>query len=75
MQTRIISRLVRLGYKRPLTEEDLFDLDESEKCKTVAPIFERCWTEELNAKRTHHDVKYKYDHSKLKIICSFVSHS
>ena len=50
---------MRLGYKRPLTEEDLFELDESEQCKNVTPIFEQCWKEELKAKRMLNDVKYK----------------
>uniref|UniRef100_A0A0D9R8Q9 Multidrug resistance-associated protein 1-like n=1 Tax=Chlorocebus sabaeus TaxID=60711 RepID=A0A0D9R8Q9_CHLSB len=37
------SRVITLGYKRPLEREDLFELNESDSSYTVCPIFEKQW--------------------------------
>ena len=39
-----LCRLMRKGYKRSLTSEDLFDLPSRDKTSKIYPIFEREWT-------------------------------
>ncbi|XP_062036339.1 multidrug resistance-associated protein 1-like [Lepus europaeus] len=41
------SRIIILGYKKPLEREDLFELNESDSSYTVCPIFEKQWRKEV----------------------------
>ncbi|KAJ4703008.1 ABC transporter C family member 2-like [Melia azedarach] len=41
-----ITPLMQLGYKRPITEEDVWKLDTWDKTETVVEKFQRCWIEE-----------------------------
>ena len=41
-----IYRLMKLGYSRPLTEDDLFILGTSEQTKNIVPAFEAHWDSE-----------------------------
>uniref|UniRef100_A0A2K6RZG7 Multidrug resistance-associated protein 1-like n=1 Tax=Saimiri boliviensis boliviensis TaxID=39432 RepID=A0A2K6RZG7_SAIBB len=41
------SRVITLGYKRPLEREDLFELNETDSSYTVCPIFEKQWRKEV----------------------------
>ncbi|XP_053903187.1 multidrug resistance-associated protein 1-like [Malaclemys terrapin pileata] len=41
------SRIITLGYKKPLEREDLFELNESDSPYTVCPNFEKHWRKEL----------------------------
>ncbi|KAM7505799.1 hypothetical protein LguiB_004703 [Lonicera macranthoides] len=41
-----INPLMRLGYKRPLTEKDVWKLDTWERTDTLNNKFQRCWAEE-----------------------------
>lgn len=38
--------LMELGYKRPITEKDVWKLDTWDRTKTLHSKFQRCWTEE-----------------------------
>ena len=38
--------LIKLGYRRPLTDDDVFMLNSSEQSKTVVPVFEAVWEDE-----------------------------
>ncbi|XP_042312517.1 multidrug resistance-associated protein 1-like isoform X2 [Sceloporus undulatus] len=40
------SRLMTLGYKKPLEREDLFELNESDSAYNVCPVFEKQWRKE-----------------------------
>ncbi|KAJ9565724.1 hypothetical protein OSB04_001690 [Centaurea solstitialis] len=39
--------LMHLGYKRPLTEKDIWKLDTWDRTETLNSRFEKCWEEEL----------------------------
>uniref|UniRef100_A0A8C9PWW0 Multidrug resistance-associated protein 1-like n=1 Tax=Spermophilus dauricus TaxID=99837 RepID=A0A8C9PWW0_SPEDA len=41
------SRIIILGYKKPLEREDLFELNESDSPYIVCPIFEKQWRKEV----------------------------
>ena len=41
------SRLVVLGFKRPITEDDMFILNPREQSRNVIPKFERKWKAEV----------------------------
>ncbi|XP_043365328.1 multidrug resistance-associated protein 1-like isoform X2 [Dermochelys coriacea] len=41
------SRIITLGYKKPLEREDLFELNESDSPYTVCPNFENHWRKKL----------------------------
>nr|XP_048724560.1 multidrug resistance-associated protein 1-like isoform X2 [Caretta caretta] len=41
------SRIITLGYKKPLEREDLFELNESDSPYAVCPNFEKHWRKEL----------------------------
>ena len=43
----MIFRLIKLGYERPLTEDDLYTLQTSNQSKSVIPVFEANWQKEL----------------------------
>lgn len=38
--------LMELGYKRPLTEKDVWKLDDWDRTETLNATFQRCWLEE-----------------------------
>uniref|UniRef100_G3S7J7 Uncharacterized protein n=1 Tax=Gorilla gorilla gorilla TaxID=9595 RepID=G3S7J7_GORGO len=48
------SRVITLGYKRPLEREDLFELKESDSSYTVCPIFEKQWRKEASCYKEAH---------------------
>uniref|UniRef100_A0A2R9C770 ATP binding cassette subfamily C member 6 n=1 Tax=Pan paniscus TaxID=9597 RepID=A0A2R9C770_PANPA len=61
------SRVITLGYKRPLEREDLFELKESDSFCTVCPIFEKQWRKEVLRNQDRQKVKvscYKEAHIK-----------
>ncbi|KAM7524856.1 hypothetical protein LguiA_014758 [Lonicera macranthoides] len=41
-----INPLMRLGYKRPITEKDVWKLDTWDQTETLNSTFQRCWAEE-----------------------------
>ncbi|XP_028938109.1 multidrug resistance-associated protein 1 isoform X7 [Ornithorhynchus anatinus] len=41
------SRIIILGYTKPLEREDLFELNESDSPYTIGPIFEKQWRKEV----------------------------
>ncbi|KAE8621831.1 hypothetical protein XENTR_v10004987 [Xenopus tropicalis] len=41
------SRIITLGYKKPLEREDLFELNDNDSSYTVIPIFEKNWRNEV----------------------------
>jgi hypothetical protein len=43
-----LNSLIRLGYKRPLNEEDLFALSDRNKAEVIVEDFENIWKEEVN---------------------------
>ena len=55
----MINRLVKIGYSRPLTEDDLFMLDESEQSRNVVPKFEEKWKVEVKSSQMSQNKKYK----------------
>ncbi|KAM8975402.1 multidrug resistance-associated protein 1-like [Pelodytes ibericus] len=44
------SRIITLGYKKPLEREDLFELNEADSCDAVYPVFEKNWQNEHGKK-------------------------
>nr|AAL99903.1 ATP-binding cassette protein C13 [Homo sapiens] len=61
------SRVITLGYKRPLEREDLFELKESDSFCTACPIFEKQWRKEVLRNQERQKVKvscYKEAHIK-----------
>ena len=38
--------MIKLGYSRPLKDDDLLILGTSEQTKNVIPTFEACWESE-----------------------------
>ncbi|KAM4699578.1 multidrug resistance-associated protein 1-like [Discoglossus pictus] len=43
------SRIITLGYKKPLERDDLFELNENDSAYTVYPVFEKNWRKEILA--------------------------
>ncbi|XP_071665798.1 multidrug resistance-associated protein 1-like isoform X4 [Patagioenas fasciata] len=46
------SRLISVGYKKPLERDDLFELNESDSPYTVCPNFEKQWRKEMHKSTT-----------------------
>ncbi|NWS41791.1 MRP1 protein, partial [Probosciger aterrimus] len=46
------SRLISIGYKKPLERDDLFELNESDSPYTVCPHFEKQWRKEIQKSTT-----------------------
>lgn len=40
--------LMQVGYKRPITDPDVWQLDESDKTEELYSTFQRCWEDERN---------------------------
>ncbi|KAG8539103.1 hypothetical protein GDO81_021445, partial [Engystomops pustulosus] len=40
------SRIIQLGYKKPLEREDLIELNEEDSSSSVIPVFEENWSKE-----------------------------
>ncbi|KAK7471475.1 hypothetical protein BaRGS_00035869 [Batillaria attramentaria] len=47
-----MTKMVVIGYKRDLTESDLWQLNRSEQSDTLVPVFERAWREESKGPKT-----------------------
>ncbi|RAL50240.1 hypothetical protein DM860_007914 [Cuscuta australis] len=43
--------LMQLGYKRPLTEKDVWKLDTWDRTETLNSVFQKCWAEECQGLR------------------------
>jgi hypothetical protein len=41
-----ITPLMQLGYRKPITEKDVWQLDKWDQTETLIKRFQRCWTEE-----------------------------
>ncbi|XP_027086286.2 ABC transporter C family member 2 [Coffea arabica] len=41
-----VNPLMKLGYKRPLTEKDVWKLDNWDRTETLNNMFQKCWVEE-----------------------------
>uniref|UniRef100_A0A2K5CJ42 Multidrug resistance-associated protein 1-like n=1 Tax=Aotus nancymaae TaxID=37293 RepID=A0A2K5CJ42_AOTNA len=54
------SRVITLGYTRPLEREDLFELNESDSSYTVCPIFEKQWRKEVLRTQERQKVKASF---------------
>ncbi|EHH17080.1 hypothetical protein EGK_13382 [Macaca mulatta] len=54
------SRVITLGYKRPLEREDLFELNESDSSYTVCPTFEKQWRKEVLRNQERQKVKASF---------------
>lgn len=52
-----ISRVIVLGYKKPLEREDLCELHESDSSYIVCPIFEKQWRKEVLRTQERQEVK------------------
>ncbi|CAN8313677.1 unnamed protein product [Cochlearia groenlandica] len=46
-----ITPLMRLGYRKTLTEKDVWQLDKWDRTETLIKSFQRCWTEEKSQRR------------------------
>ncbi|KAM6418865.1 multidrug resistance-associated protein 1-like [Pluvialis apricaria] len=46
------SRLISIGYKKPLERDDLFELNESDSPYSVCPNFEKQWRKEIHKSAT-----------------------
>ncbi|XP_007933104.1 multidrug resistance-associated protein 1-like [Orycteropus afer afer] len=60
------SRIIILGYNKPLEREDLCELNESDSSYTVCPIFEKHWRKEVLRNQERQKVKassYKEAHT------------
>nr|XP_015104902.1 multidrug resistance-associated protein 1-like isoform X1 [Vicugna pacos] len=68
------SRIIILGYKKPLEREDLFELNESDSSYTVCPIFEKQWRKEVLRYQERQKVKssfHKETHTrKPSLLCA-----
>ncbi|XP_071095145.1 multidrug resistance-associated protein 1-like [Haliotis cracherodii] len=47
-----IAKLVFIGYKRGIEEDDLWDLNPRDQSRTLVPPFEKAWTQEVNKVKT-----------------------
>nr|XP_020760311.1 multidrug resistance-associated protein 1-like [Odocoileus virginianus texanus] len=54
------SRIIILGYKKPLEREDLFELNESDSSYIVCPIFEKQWRKEVLRTQEKQKVKSSF---------------
>ncbi|XP_012382272.2 multidrug resistance-associated protein 1-like isoform X2 [Dasypus novemcinctus] len=54
------SRVIILGYKKPLEREDLFELNESDSSYIVCPIFEKQWRKEVLRNQMRQKVKASF---------------
>ncbi|XP_066891022.1 multidrug resistance-associated protein 1-like isoform X5 [Kogia breviceps] len=54
------SRIIILGYKKPLEREDLFELNESDSSYIVCPIFEKQWRKEVLKNQERQKVKSSF---------------
>ncbi|XP_035948566.2 multidrug resistance-associated protein 1-like isoform X2 [Halichoerus grypus] len=54
------SRIIVLGYKKPLEREDLFELNESDSSYIVCPIFEKQWRKEVLRNQERQEVKASF---------------
>uniref|UniRef100_A0A8C6DPB9 Uncharacterized protein n=1 Tax=Moschus moschiferus TaxID=68415 RepID=A0A8C6DPB9_MOSMO len=54
------SRIIILGYKKPLEREDLFELNESDSSFIVCPIFEKQWRKEVLRTQERQKVKSSF---------------
>nr|XP_045719631.1 ATP-binding cassette sub-family C member 2-like [Mirounga angustirostris] len=54
------SRIIVLGYKKPLEREDLVELNESDSSYIVCPIFEKQWRKEVLRNQERQEVKASF---------------
>ncbi|XP_047650496.1 multidrug resistance-associated protein 1-like isoform X1 [Phacochoerus africanus] len=54
------SRIIILGYKKPLEREDLFELNESDSSYVLCPIFEKQWRKEVLRTQERQKVKSSF---------------
>ncbi|XP_059865823.1 multidrug resistance-associated protein 1-like [Delphinus delphis] len=54
------SRIIILGYKKPLEREDLFELNESDSSYIVCPMFEKQWRKEVLKNQERQKVKSSF---------------
>ncbi|XP_069328052.1 multidrug resistance-associated protein 1-like [Eulemur rufifrons] len=54
------SRLITLGYKKPLEREDLFEINDSYSSYVVCPIFEKQWRKEVLRNQERQKVKASF---------------
>ncbi|XP_070223825.1 multidrug resistance-associated protein 1 isoform X3 [Bos mutus] len=54
------SRIIILGYKKPLEREDLFELNEGDSSYIVCPIFEKQWRKEVLRTQERQKVKSSF---------------
>ncbi|XP_010843445.1 PREDICTED: multidrug resistance-associated protein 1-like isoform X2 [Bison bison bison] len=54
------SRIIILGYKKPLEREDLFELNEGDSSYIVCPIFEKQWRKEVLRTQERQQVKSSF---------------
>ncbi|VFV31197.1 multidrug resistance-associated [Lynx pardinus] len=54
------SRIILLGYKKPLEREDLFELNESDSSYIVCPIFEKQWRKEVLRNQERQEIKASF---------------
>ncbi|XP_067676731.1 multidrug resistance-associated protein 1-like isoform X1 [Haliotis asinina] len=59
-----ITKLVIIGYKRGIVEEDLWDLNPRDQSQTLVPPFEKEWSEEVKKVKTKNNIL----RSKRKVI-------
>ena len=38
-----VDKIIRVGWRKPLTDDDLYDLDPSDTCEVVNPKFAKNW--------------------------------
>ncbi|XP_025138146.2 multidrug resistance-associated protein 1 isoform X3 [Bubalus bubalis] len=54
------SRIIILGYKKPLEREDLFELNEGDSSYIVCPVFEKQWRKEVLRTQERQKVKSSF---------------
>ncbi|XP_070453690.1 multidrug resistance-associated protein 1-like isoform X1 [Equus przewalskii] len=54
------SRIIILGYKKPLEREDLFELNESDSSYVICPVFEKQWRKEVLRNQERQKVKASF---------------
>nr|XP_027784952.2 multidrug resistance-associated protein 1-like [Marmota flaviventris] len=67
------SRIIILGYKKPLEREDLFELNESDSPYIVCPIFEKQWRKEVLRNQDRQKVRasfHREDHTRKPSLLS-----
>ncbi|KAL5011002.1 hypothetical protein ScPMuIL_013307 [Solemya velum] len=64
-----MSKLMIKGYRKTLTDEDMFLLHPRDRTRTVAPLFERNWHTSLHrARYSENSIKSHIEHSILRIL-------